>query len=98
MKTQRKLKIYLLNNLIHSLDRSKAAADGCVIWAAKLAVVGRHTRVAYGTTVRTRYNPKDPEHEGRKVTRGHAGYDGVAGRWSEIIDAVRQLVGNGSCD
>ncbi|KAF8603201.1 hypothetical protein BDV93DRAFT_493856 [Ceratobasidium sp. AG-I] len=64
---------------------SKAAADGAVIWAAKRAVVGRATRVSYGTIVRVRYDPFNPEHRGRKITRGIAGYDGVVGKWSEII-------------
>ncbi|CAE6523685.1 unnamed protein product [Rhizoctonia solani] len=64
---------------------SKAAADGSVIWASKLSVVGRVTRISYGTVVRTRYDPFNPEHQGRKVTRGNGGYEGVAGKWSEIV-------------
>ncbi|CAE6336881.1 unnamed protein product [Rhizoctonia solani] len=64
---------------------SKAAADGSVIWAAKLSVVGRVTRTAYGTTVRTRYDPLNPDHIDRKITRGNGGYQGVTGKWSEIV-------------
>ncbi|CAE6466461.1 unnamed protein product [Rhizoctonia solani] len=64
---------------------SKAAADGSIIWASKLSVVGRVTRTAYGTIVRTRYDPSNPEHQGRKATRGNGGYQGVAGKWSEIV-------------
>ncbi|EUC65714.1 heat shock 70 kDa protein 12A [Rhizoctonia solani AG-3 Rhs1AP] len=64
---------------------SKAAADGSVIWASKLSVVGRVTRTSYGTVVRTRYDPSNPDHQGRKVTRGNGGYGGVAGKWSEIV-------------
>ncbi|KAF8761577.1 ATP binding [Rhizoctonia solani] len=52
---------------------SKAAADGSVIWAAKLSVVGRVTRTSYGTTVRTRYDPLNPDHLGRKFSRGNGG-------------------------
>ncbi|ELU37938.1 hypothetical protein AG1IA_08033 [Rhizoctonia solani AG-1 IA] len=64
---------------------SKAAADGSVIWAAKLSVVGRVTRTSYGTTVRTRYDPLNPDHLGRKFSRGNGGYQGVTGKWSEIV-------------
>ncbi|CAE6435583.1 unnamed protein product [Rhizoctonia solani] len=64
---------------------SKAAADGSVIWAAKLSVVGRVTRTSYGTTVRTRYDPLNLDHLGRKITRGNGGYQGVTGKWSEIV-------------
>ncbi|CUA75815.1 ER membrane protein complex subunit 1 [Rhizoctonia solani] len=64
---------------------SKAAADGSVIWASKLSVVGRVTRTSYGTIVRARYDPSNPEHQGRKVTRGNGGYEGVSGKWSEIV-------------
>ncbi|KAJ1310673.1 hypothetical protein OPQ81_009200 [Rhizoctonia solani] len=64
---------------------SKAAADGSVIWATKASVIGRVTRTSYGTIVRTRYDPTNPEHQGRKATRGNGGYEGVAGKWSEIL-------------
>ncbi|KAH7330579.1 hypothetical protein B0J17DRAFT_580271 [Rhizoctonia solani] len=67
---------------------SKAAADGSIIWASKLSVVGRVTRTAYGTIVRTRYDPSNPEHQGRKATRGNGGYEAVAGKWSEIVAEV----------
>lgn len=64
---------------------SKAAADGAVIWAAKLAVVGRVTRVAYGTLARARYDPSNPDHQGRSVIRSPQGHDVVLKLWSEII-------------
>ncbi|KAF8603219.1 hypothetical protein BDV93DRAFT_493895 [Ceratobasidium sp. AG-I] len=64
---------------------SKAAADGAVIWATKLAVVGRVTRVSYGMSFKLNYDPLDPEHQGRKVFRGLWGNDRIDGEWWEII-------------
>lgn len=70
------------------VNSSKAAADGAVIWAAKLAVVGRVTRVSYGICSTVTYNPSNPEHQGRMVVRGPTGLDGVDGYWFEIIAQV----------
>ena len=90
-KTLRTWRLLSLQGHSKHFISSKAAADGAVIWAAKQAVVGRATRVSYGTIVRVRYDPLNPEHRGRKITRGIAGYDGVVGKWSEIIAEVRPI-------
>lgn len=62
-----------------------------MIWAAKLAVVGRVTRVAYGTASWTPYDPSNPEHQSRKVYKRPEGYS-VAGYWSEIVGKVSESV------
>lgn len=69
-------------------DSSKAAADGTAIWAARLAVVGRVTRVSYGLSKWVRYDSADPEHRDRKRVRGGAGYDRVGGQWRQILGKV----------
>lgn len=73
------------------LYRSKAAADGAVIWAAKLVVIGRVTRVAYGTAKRTAYEPSNPEHQGRKAYMYPEGPK-VIWCWSEIVAKVDEFV------
>lgn len=74
------------------LYRSKAAADGAVIWAAKLVVVGRVTRVAYGITTRTDYDPSNPEHQGRKAFMFPEGPK-IGWHWSELVAKVDEFVG-----
>lgn len=72
------------------MRRSKAAADGAVIWAVRLAVVGRITRVAYGIPVRELYDYSNLEHHGRTFTRRPQG-DYVRGRWYEMIGKVGEF-------
>lgn len=58
-----------------------------MIWAIKSAVIGRITRAAYGTVIRIRYDPEDPGHRNRYVTRKPEGAI-VGGCWSEIVEKV----------
>lgn len=74
---------------------SKAAADGAVIWAIQLAVVGRVTRVAYGISTRIPYNPSNPEHQGRRLVRVPDG-NFVSKRWYQLMGKGIYLNAQGS--
>lgn len=76
------------------LSRSKAAADGAVIWAVNLAVVGRVTRSAYGVITRKPYDPSLPEHQGRNVIESDEGQR-VDGYWSEMVGMVSEFLCTG---
>lgn len=42
-----------------------------------------------GILIGERYNEENSDHRGRKVYRGHGGFDVVANKWSEIANLVR---------
>ncbi|KAG8793236.1 hypothetical protein FRC12_003453 [Ceratobasidium sp. 428] len=78
------LSLYNLRPLIRD-NSSKAVADGAVIWSAKHSVVRRATRMFYGTTVNTHYDPRNPDHLGRTILKFPNEVECVHGRWSQIV-------------
>lgn len=69
-------------------NRSKAAADGAVIWLARLSVTSRATRFAYGARVGVPFDTKNESHRGRPTFTSADGLCYVSGVWSEIVPRV----------
>ncbi|CAE6471138.1 unnamed protein product [Rhizoctonia solani] len=74
---------------------AKAVADGAVVWYGHNSVTSRATRMSYGVTIQVKYDPYDPEHQGRKSYLDATGQYKVHGVWSEIAkkDTIMKVDG-----
>ncbi|KAF8337586.1 uncharacterized protein EI90DRAFT_2991950 [Cantharellus anzutake] len=64
---------------------AKAVSDGAVIWCSKQSVVARACRFQYGIVGRVMYNPQNPKHVGRRVTRDIDGINWIPNTWFPIV-------------
>ncbi|ELU39033.1 hypothetical protein AG1IA_06935 [Rhizoctonia solani AG-1 IA] len=65
--------------------RSKAVADGAVIWSTLSSVYSRAPRYSFGTDASTLYNPFVHDRQGRIPYTCVSGEEMVSGAWSQIV-------------
>ena len=70
------------------MNRSKAAADGAVIWLARSSVTSRATRFAYGSEKRVPFDSKNKNHKSRPTFIDADGVCYITGLWCEIVPRV----------
>ncbi|CAE6465614.1 unnamed protein product [Rhizoctonia solani] len=64
---------------------SKAVADGALIWITASTVASRTPHSSFGIETSVRFNPANPDHQGREVVVCPSGNDMVSGIWSQIV-------------
>jgi hypothetical protein len=68
--------------------RSKAVADGAVIWNCLQTVKARVARRSFGTGYLIQYDPAEPSHRGRELSRGEDGVTWVGPVWDCLLSKV----------
>jgi hypothetical protein len=68
--------------------RSKAVADGAVIWNCLQTVKARVARRSFGTNCRIPYDAADSSHRGRELIQDADGVCRVDDVWSQILSKV----------
>jgi hypothetical protein len=70
------------------LIRSKAVADGAVMWNCLQTVKARVARRSFGTDYITPYDAANPFHRGRKLFQDADGVIKVCDVWDQILSKV----------
>jgi hypothetical protein len=75
-----------MGSILTATSTGRLLSAGAIIGATDPVIT---LEASYGILVGAPYRLSNPEHNGRKVYRGHGGYGIVANKWSEIVKAVR---------